>query len=428
VTELTLSPAMPAGGEVAWDGALWVGALDVHELDSAVGDVTLADSAGYSSARLLVRDGASILGFVECAVVSGAVERAVLLEALEVLPASPGSAVARSAPTAPLPSITVVVCTRDRPEQLAAALDSLLSLDYPDFDVLVVDNAPRSTATADLVATIPDGRLRLVTEPVPGLSAARNTGLRAAHGELVAFTDDDVVVDRLWLRELAVGFDAGEGVACVSGLVPSGELRTAVQRYFDGRVAWSANILQRVFRLDSPPADLPMFPFSVGEFGTGANFAVRRSAAIELGGFDTCFGVGTATGGGEDLDFFTRVLFSGAGLVLQPTAVVWHRHRSDLAALRAQARGYGTGLGAWLTRVLLDRRMRSHALRRAPHALLRLVSKAGGSITEGPGAGSSASSELRNAVARVGWYELGCVLLGPGLYLRERRKGGGPGL
>ena len=180
----------------------------------------------------------------------------------------------------------------------------------------------------------------------------------------MAFTDDDVIVDKYWLAELAAGFES-EDVACVSGLVAAGELRTPAQRYFEGRVAWSKNLRPRRFSVLEPPVDLPMFPFSVGEFGTGANFAVRRTAALALGGFDTCFGVGTATGGGEDLDFFTRVLFAGQTLVMQPSAIIWHRHRVDVAELRAQARGYGMGLGAWLAKVALDPTMRRAAARRA---------------------------------------------------------------
>ena len=283
-----------------------------------------------------------------------------------------------------LPTVTVIVCTRDRADQLRSALTSVLELDYPAFDVVVVDNAGATDATRELIRTeFADPRVRAVSEPVPGLSRARNTGLLAATGEIVAYTDDDVIVDRHWLTGLVAGFARADDVSLVTGLVPSGELRTAVQRYFDDRVSWSGNIVARQFRLAEPPADLPAFPFSVGEFGTGANFALRRTVALEMGGFDTAFGVGSRTGGGEDLDIFTRVLFRGDALVVEPSALVWHRHRSDLDALRAQAVGYGSGLGAWLTKVALTPAMMKVAVRRAPDAVRRLAAKGGGSLETG---------------------------------------------
>jgi GT2 family glycosyltransferase len=386
--------------------------LDCDQLAAATGEVaTLRDSEGFHTARLLVRDGRIVLGLVECAVLAGSVSLEALRAQVESFPRTPSVG---------LPSsrrhITIVLCTRDRPDHLRSALDSLANLDYPDHDLLVIDNAPSSTATADLVRERYP-QVRLVTETVAGLSAARNTGLREATGELVAFTDDDVMVDKYWLAELAAGFE-NEDVACVSGLVAAGELRTPAQRYFEARVAWSTNVRRRRFRLSEPPADLPMFPFSVGEFGTGANFAVRRTTALALGGFDTCLGVGTATGGGEDLDFFTRVLFAGHTLVMQPSAIIWHRHRADVADLRAQARGYGMGLGAWLAKVALDPTMRNAAARRAPRALRRLIRASG---RQAPGVGA-----MDRDLVRLGRYELACVLRGPARYLRERRRGQGP--
>jgi hypothetical protein len=209
--------------------------------------------------------------------------------------------------------------------------------------------------------------------------------------------------------------------------VPSGELRTAVQAFFDDRVSWSRNLRPRRFSIADPPAGLPMFPFSVGEFGTGANFALRRSYALGIGGFDTAFGVGTRTGGGEDLDMFTRVILAGQSLVVEPSALVWHRHRDDLAALRHQARGYGTGLGAWLTKIALNPRTAILALRRSPTALVHLFRKGGGAL---PDSGermtvtaSATDGALRREINRVGWYELACVARGPWAYFRQRWSG-----
>lgn len=455
MTALRLERPMDSPIAPEWAGAVWIGTVDVAMLAAATGDtVVLGDSTGYRQARLLIRSGRAVLGFVELPVVElpgvgGSVSLDDLRGRTALLP-DPGAAV----DPLDLPAVTVVICTRDRADQLRGALTSVLAVDYPSFDVLVIDNAAATDATRTLVESeFADPRVRLIREPVAGLSRARNTGLLAATGEIVAYTDDDVIVDAGWLRALAAGFARGTDVSCVTGLVPSGELRTPVQRFFDDRVSWSGNLVAREFRLAEPPRDLPMFPFCVGEFGTGANFALRRVWAIEHGGFDTAFGVGTRTGGGEDLDIFTRVLFSGSALVVEPSALVWHRHRADLAALRHQAVGYGTGLGAWLAKVALSPDMAKAAVGRALPALRRLLAKGGGkletgetpasraSTAGGPGAVRTGSgpvgdepvgdgpvgvgTDWQKAVSRVGWVELLSVAVGPFRYFRQRWDGTG---
>jgi GT2 family glycosyltransferase len=308
---------------------------------------------------------------------------------------------------------------------------SILALDYPSFDVLVVDNAPATTESRDLIAREFAGQpVQLIEEPVAGISNARNAALRHARGELIAFTDDDVIVDPLWLRALAAGFSRRADVDVVTGLVPSVELRTPTQAYFDDRVTWSRNLQARLYATSEPPADMPLFPFAVGVYGTGANFAARRDALVALGGFDTAFGAGTPTGGGEDIDIFFRILQAGRALAAEPAAIVWHRHRSDLAALRTQSRGYGVGLGAWLAKISSEPRTLRAALRRAPAGLSRLLARqAAGSVDAGA-AGLPPfvpSGDLARAVSRMRWYELGCVALGPWRFLQQRRSGHGPG-
>ncbi|HWH25747.1 MAG TPA: glycosyltransferase [Pseudolysinimonas sp.] len=413
---LELHPAMTSPHPPDWPGALWVGALDVHTI-AGFEQVHLRKSDGYTKARLLVCEGPAVRGFIELDAPNGLIARAELDDAIAVLPRSQGHVDAVQFPT-----ITVIVCTRDRPSQLRGALTAIFALDYPNFDVLVVDNASRTSETRDLVQNeFAASTVSLVREPTPGLGVARNTGLRAATGEIVAYTDDDVIVDAAWLTELSAGFSRGPNVDCVTGLVPSGELRTPAQSYFDGRVSWSKNLVPRTFSLADPPSDLPMFPFSIGEFGTGANFALRRSAALELGGFDTALGVGTRTGGGEDIDMFTRVILDGRTLVTQPSAIVWHRNRDDIAALRLQARGYGTGLGAWLAKLFTHPRTARLALVRGPRALTRLVSLAW--RRPAPVAGARLADDWEREIARIGWVELLSVARGPLSYLLQRRSG-----
>ncbi|MFC0448296.1 glycosyltransferase family 2 protein [Rhodococcus jostii] len=416
---IDLVPALVSDEAPTWDGAVWVGELRGPVREDT--EYRLDRAEGYRRARLLVREDRALLGFVELDVEDGRLEPGELRRALaELAPeALRDSAVAA---TESRPSVTVVVCTRDRVDSLKVALESILSLDHSDYEVIVVDNASRTDATQRYVAELGDPRVRVVSEPRPGLSRARNAGIRAARTEIVAFTDDDVVVDPYWLTELVAGFRAGTAVACVCGIVPSGEIRTPAQAYFDQRVGWASSCVPRLFDLADPPADVPLFPFQVGVYGTGANFAVDRRAVFELGGFDEALGAGAPTDGGEDLDMFFRVLHSGRQLAYRPAAVVWHRHRADNEALAVQARGYGLGLGAWLAKIALDPRTAWLALRiavRQAPTFLHLSRKMSHVATPPDGL----AGELP---VGIGATELRSIARGPFAYLKARVEGRDP--
>ncbi|MCG7596543.1 glycosyltransferase family 2 protein [Mycobacterium sp. PSTR-4-N] len=350
--EATIAPVLPAAEAPTWDGATWIGEVWVDALgaDSDAPRYRLREASGFARACLLIRADGGPLGFVSLDVTDGTVDADRLRAAAAALPHP-------SAPPAlpqPAPAITVVICTRDRVSMLQTALDSVRAVDYPDLEIIVVDNAAATDATHRYVAGLGDARVRVIDEPRPGLSRARNTGLLAAAGDVVAFTDDDVVVDRHWLTAVARGFTRGDAVSCVSGLVPAAELRTPAQAYFDARVGWSTCLRARVFDWAAPPLDIPLFPFAVGHYGTGANFAVDRAAVIRVGGFDEALGAGSPSGGGEDLDMFFRLLRDGGQLVYDPASIVWHRHRASSEGLAAQSRTYGVGLGAWIAKIALD--------------------------------------------------------------------------
>jgi hypothetical protein len=268
------------------------------------------------------------------------------------------------------PLVSVVVATRERPRLLAACLDSLARMDYPDYEVVVVDNDPETDATASLVRGRAEENLRYAREPVRGLAAAHNRGLEQAKGTIVAFTDDDVTLDRNWLAEIARGFRAAPGVACVTGLIMPAELQTQAQLMMETHGHFGKGFEPRLVDCGAHrPAD-PLFPFTVGKFGSGANMAFRTDRLRELGGFDPATGVGTVARGGDDLAAFFSVLAAGDSLVYQPTALAWHRHRRDLVSLGQQAYGYGVGSGAYLTSALVGHpAMVGQALRRAPAGL-----------------------------------------------------------
>ncbi|MEU4653161.1 glycosyltransferase [Streptomyces sp. NPDC023723] len=252
------------------------------------------------------------------------------------------------------PSASVVVATRERAGQLARALDSLLAQDHPDFEIVVVDNAPVTDETRDLVTRKYGERVRYVREPVPGLAVAHNRGLGVVRGEVTAFTDDDVVADPRWLAELSTPFAADPGLGCVTGLILPARLRTPAQVLLESHGGFAKGFTARTYDPADPPADEPLFPFTAGRFGSGAGMAFRTAVLREVGGFDPATGAGTPARGGDDLYGFVRVLAHGYRLRYTPTALVWHHHRETWRDLETQAFGYGAGLTAYLTAVLVN--------------------------------------------------------------------------
>ena len=164
-----------------------------------------------------------------------------------------------------------------------------------------------------------------------------------------------------------------------------------------------------------------MFPFQVGAYGTGACFAVDRALGEQLGWFDEALGAGTPTRGGEDIDLFVRTLLAGRLLVNEPSAIVWHRHRSDLPALQSQARGYGMGLGAWLAKVAMDPALRRRAASQLPRALKRVAVLARGGSAD-PEKVDASFDLPAGYTARLGRLETRSILTGPAAYLRARRE------
>jgi GT2 family glycosyltransferase len=272
------------------------------------------------------------------------------------------------------PLITVIVATRERPESLRECLRSVLATDYPGIEVIVVDNDPTTAATATMVEQSFSGRVRYLCETRRGLGAAHNRGVAEATGDILAFVDDDVVVDRHWLCALAEGFAAAPDVGCVTGLILPAQLETPAQVLLERHGGFDKGFEQRIYDMEAyRPAD-PLFPFRAGDLGSGANMAFDASLLRRLGGFDPAIGAGTFARGGDDLAAFFRVVVSGSRLVYQPGALVWHRHHRDLASLGRQAYGYGVGFGAFLaSAVAHEPAMLPALLRRMPGGLAYAV-------------------------------------------------------
>ena len=245
------------------------------------------------------------------------------------------------------PPISVVVATHNRVRPLRQCLDSLLRTGYPRLEVLVVDNAPQDDEARAMVHGRYRGRIRYLREPVAGLARAHNRALAEVGGAITAFTDDDTLVDPDWPAAIAEAFAASDRIGCVTGLILPAELETRAQAELQRHGGYDKGFSARTWSLADPPGD-PLFPFTAGRFGSGANMAFRTGLLRAMGGFDPATGTGTAARGGDDLLGFFRALVAGATLAYRPDAVVWHRPSQDPDALPAQAFGYGAGFGAFL--------------------------------------------------------------------------------
>jgi len=283
-------------------------------------------------------------------------------------PRAPAPVVAADPPVL----VSVVLCTTfEREQELRNCLASLAALDYPSYEVLLVDNRREDGESVAWVEDYP--RVRLLREPQPGLAVARNRGLSAAAGEIVAFTDDDVVVDPGWLTAYARRFAAHPEEAGVGGLVIPAELESdaqlAVEDYYNNSRD-SSDFQPLSFRLERPAgahratmighngAGDPVSPCSLyaigSKVGGGASMAFRTDVLRQIGGFDVRLGAGTPSHGAEDLILWMRLAWRGYSVGFEPAALLAHVHRREDEQLRRQIENYGVGFSAMMIALVLE--------------------------------------------------------------------------
>ena len=221
------------------------------------------------------------------------------------------------------PDVSVVVCAYDAAETLADCLTSLGKLTYPKVEVIVVDDGSRD-ATAQIARLHPN--VRVLGQPQGGLSAARNAGLAAATGEIIAYTDADCRVDPDWLTYLVQPFLTSDVVG-VGGpnVVPADD-------------PWVA---QCVARAPGGPTHV-MLDNRIAEHVPGCNMAFRRDALLAIDGFNPVY-----LRAGDDVDICWRLQAQKLDIGFAPSALVWHHHRTSVRSYWRQQVGYGEG-EAWL--------------------------------------------------------------------------------
>jgi GT2 family glycosyltransferase len=214
------------------------------------------------------------------------------------------------------PRVSVVVCSYNGGATLEQCLKSLCALDYPDYEVILVDDGSTDDTKA-IAARFPE--VRAIHQPNFGLSAARNVGLHAATGEIVAYTDSDCFADVNWLTHMVYQLRR-TGAAGVGGpnLTPE-----------DGRVAACVAACpgQPTHVLESD---------QVAEHVPGCNMAFRKDALLSINGFDTMY-----RQAGDDVDLCWRLQQAGLWITFAPGAFVWHHRRQTARAYLKQQAGYG---------------------------------------------------------------------------------------
>jgi glycosyltransferase involved in cell wall biosynthesis len=220
-------------------------------------------------------------------------------------------------PLSRYPRVSVVVCAYNAERTMETCLASLQVLNYPDYEVVVVNDGSRDS-TLEIAERF--AYCRIISQENKGLSVARNVGAEAATGEIVAYTDSDCVADPDWLTYLVGKMVDGNLAACGGPNFPPPE-----DSLVPAAVAVSPGGPTHVLISDE-----------VAEHIAGCNMAFRREALLELGGFDPLY-----RAAGDDVDICWRFQDAGYTIGFSAAAMVWHFRRNTVKAYLNQQRGYG---------------------------------------------------------------------------------------
>lgn len=234
-------------------------------------------------------------------------------------------------------SIDAVICTRNRGDQIGAAVESVLACAHPSFTLTVVDQSTDDRTRLALEPLIEkDDRLRYHYSEQPGLSRAYNTAVSITSAPLLAFTDDDCVVPSDWLTSVEAAFDA-----CPDAELLYGQVLPLERESDDAQlIPWLP--IEKV-ELIGPGTDFRVF-------GMGANFAARRSVFERVGGFDEILGGGGPLRSSQDYDMAYRIWKAGGTIVLSPDVQIRHDGRRERDEWPSLMTAYGIGDGAFYSK------------------------------------------------------------------------------
>ncbi|HIK29521.1 MAG: glycosyltransferase family 2 protein [Oscillatoriaceae bacterium SKW80] len=218
----------------------------------------------------------------------------------------------------PRPRVSAIICTHNRDKYLGAAIDSLLAQDFQDFEIIVVDNASCDRTYQIVSERLSHQHLKYIYEPTLGLSVARNTGARAASGEILAYLDDDAVASSGWLSSLYSAYENNPRLAIAGGkvtLIWPPELQPP---------SWLSPALAANLGAYDLGDDI-VYIHQPGLTPRGLNYSIRRSFLEAIGGFDVHLGrIGKKLLSNEELQVTEIALQQGWQVAYIPTALVAH--------------------------------------------------------------------------------------------------------
>jgi GT2 family glycosyltransferase len=261
--------------------------------------------------------------------------------------------------------ISVLLCTRNRPDKLHRAVESILGNSLRDFELIVVDQSTNKETRAKIGA-FRDPRLVYIHSQSVGLSRSRNIAIRAARSEIVVFTDDDCICDRNWLASIVAEYERDPSVMGVFGRVLA-----------HGEAGPGQFCPCLIEALERRIVDIPTVPQRA--LGAGNNMSFRKDVFRRVGLFIESLGAGTPMKAGEDTELVYRALRQRLKFVYAPDPLVYHDNWLSLAAYPALARGYILGGSAVFARfALCFDRVAFGELVRTAHYILRNRLGAGG--------------------------------------------------
>lgn len=367
------------------------GPIRVVRVDTAgeIPEISSERAAGgeYSGAFVIVEQAGRPIGNFETEFGSAGISAAELKNLIEQHLGDTYSAPEQERPVlneSDLPFISVVIPTAfARADLLSECVAAVCVQAYPEFEVIVSDNRPNASAERaaawDQISA--DPHVRMVAEPLRGCSAARNRGVAAARGSVIAFLDDDAQPAPGWLMAIGRRFALEPETDAVTGLLLPLELETPAQVLFErsgskvahhyeqvsmqgasrpGTTATTGPRPRRRFDMTMWYPECPDLPvencliYRIGRFGMGANMSYRTEVLRRLGGFDESMGIGTPALAGEDFLFFVRLLFAGGRLTFDPEVAMYHTHLREYDELKYKLYTYGCGYTAFLSALVLD--------------------------------------------------------------------------
>lgn len=286
-----------------------------------------------------------------------------------------------------MPPVTVLICTRDRGDSIVATIRSVLACIYPDLSLVIIDQSDDQHTARAISACRADPRLRYISTGVRGKSRAVNVGLAFVRTEIVLLTDDDCEVPPSWVHEMVQPFLRHPQVGVVFCDVAAGP--------HDQRAGFiPVSLSSRSVLVE----DLARWQTCDGvNIGIGAGMAIRRSAAIAIGGFSLLFGPGSPFRSGDDLEFALHALAAGYQIYRTNRAAVIHHGFRTYAQGRQLVYRNLFGIGG----------IYGQLLRRRPLIALRYYAAVFASVVIVPALTDIAHRQLPRKLGRAFWLLYG---------------------